>query len=61
MRQIHYAMTIRSTGGRVKAGSSHKEAVMKKEALTSLVVGVIGLVAPFIVVLLLHTSSQLGH
>jgi hypothetical protein len=35
-----------------------KEAVMRKEILTSLLFGVIGLLAPFLFVLLVHSSTH---
>jgi hypothetical protein len=44
-----------------KVWSGNEEAVMRKQMVTSLVVGVIGLLAPYIVVLLLHSSSPLGR
>ena len=44
------------------AQQANNEAVMRKEMLTSLLFGLIGLLAPFIFVLLLQSSSHLaGH
>ena len=62
VRRTEAALMLAKMSSHADAGQRAKnEAVMRKELLTSAIVGLVGLLAPFIFVMLLNLSSMWHH
>ena len=62
VRRIEAALMLARMSSHAGVGQRAKnEAVMRKEILTSAVIGLVGVLAPFIFVMLLNSSSMWHH
>ena len=62
VRRIEAALMLARMSSHAGVGQQAKnEAVMRKEILTSAVIGLVGVLAPFIFVMLLNSSSMWHH
>jgi hypothetical protein len=60
-RVLHAAISAKRSRFTAEGQQAKIEAVMRKEMLTSAVLGLLGLLAPFIFVMLLNSASLVRH